>query len=269
MEFKIQGSRFKVLLLLTAYCLLLTDHWPLSTVAHAFQGPPGCARDCASCHTLTKDEAAKLIKADVFKAEVVNVRMGPVGGLWEVEANRGGQRFILYIDFGKKYLVEARFSPLEQLGKGPEFRRLDLSQIPLADAILMGDPKAKKRVIIFDDPDCPYCKKLHEEVKKLLETRKDIAFYIKLYPLDIHPRAYEKSKTIICKKSLKLLDDAFAGKELPKPDCEAKEIDENIKLAKGLGINGTPAIILPDGRLIPGYVDSQTLLKLLETPTNN
>src|SRR3990167_2075794 len=234
--------------------------------AFAFKGA-GCSQDCASCHSLSKDEAKKLIKADAFKADVADVRMSPVKGLWEIEVAKEGQKFLIYVDFGKKYLVEGKFTPLAQLGKPPELKKVDLSQIPLGDAVVMGNPKAKTKIIVFDDTDCPYCKKLHEEIKKILETRKDIAFYIKLFPLDIHPEAYEKSKTIICnKKSVKLLDDAFAGKKLPKPDCETKEIDDNIKLGKSLGITGTPTIIFPDGRLLPGYVEGPTLIKILETP---
>ena len=62
------------------------------------------------------------------------------------------------------------------------------------------------------------------------------------------------------------MDDAFEGKTLPKATCEAKVIDENIKLAKSLGISGTPAIIFPDGRLLPGYVDGPALINILETP---
>ncbi|MBI3398224.1 MAG: DsbC family protein [Deltaproteobacteria bacterium] len=234
--------------------------------AFAFQGA-GCGQDCASCHTLSKDEAKKLIKADAFKAEVNDVKISPVKGLWEIQGTtKEGKRFIVYVDFGKKYLVEGNFTPLEQLGKPPELRKLDLSKIPLTGTVIMGNPMASKKIIVFDDPDCPYCKKLHEEIKKILKTRKDIAFYIKLYPLDIHPKAYEKSKAILCKKSVNLLDDAFAGKELPQPDCNTKEVDDNINLGRNLGINGTPAIIFSDGRLLPGYVDSQTLIKMLETP---
>ncbi|MBI5327509.1 MAG: DsbC family protein [Deltaproteobacteria bacterium] len=234
--------------------------------AFAFQGQ-GCGQECSTCHTLSKDEAKKLIKADAFKADVADVRMSPVKGLWEIEVAKDGQKFLIYLDFGKKYLVEGKFTLLAQLGKPPELKKINFSQIPLADAVIMGDSKAKTKVIVFDDTDCPYCKKLHEEIKKILKERKDIAFYIKLYPLDIHPDAYEKSKSIICnKKSVKLLDDAFAGKKLPKSDCATKEVDENIKLGKSLGIGGTPTIIFPDGRLLPGYMEGPALLKMLETP---
>lgn len=100
-------------------------------------------------------------------------------------------------------------------------------------------------------------------MKKVINERKDIAFYIKMFPLNIHPGAYEKAKAIVCEKSLILLDNAFNKKELPKPKCETTAVDENIKLAQKLGISGTPALILPDGRVIPGAVEAKTLIELI------
>jgi thiol:disulfide interchange protein DsbC len=100
-------------------------------------------------------------------------------------------------------------------------------------------------------------------MKKTIEERKDIAFYIKLYPLKMHPEAYEKSKTIVCEKSLALLEAAYEKKPLPKPSCETMVIDENIKLAEKLGITSLPSIVLPDGRVFPGYRDAKSLIGLI------
>jgi thiol:disulfide interchange protein DsbC len=100
-------------------------------------------------------------------------------------------------------------------------------------------------------------------MKKVVDERIDIAFYIKLYPLKIHPGAYEKSKAILCEKSLFLLEEAFAGRPVPKPSCETSVVDENIKLAERLGINSLPSLILPDGRVMPGYRDAQAIKDLL------
>jgi len=101
-------------------------------------------------------------------------------------------------------------------------------------------------------------------MKKVVSERKDIAFYIILYPLPMHKEAYEKSKAIICEKSLDLLDAAFEKKPLPKPSCETKVIDENIKLAQKLGISGTPAVIFPDGTLIPGAMEADAIIKQID-----
>ena len=100
-------------------------------------------------------------------------------------------------------------------------------------------------------------------MKKVIQERRDIAFYIKLYPLRIHPEAYEKSKAIVCEKSVALLEDAYETKPLPKPTCETKVIDENIALAGKLGISSLPSLILPDGRVVRGYKDAETLKNLI------
>ena len=101
-------------------------------------------------------------------------------------------------------------------------------------------------------------------MKKVIEKRKDIAFFIKMYPLPMHKGAYEKSKTIVCEKSLALLEDALAKKTLPAPKCETSALDENIKLAEKLGIRGTPALVLPNGLVIPGYKDADSLIALID-----
>jgi len=100
-------------------------------------------------------------------------------------------------------------------------------------------------------------------MKKIIEERKDIAFYIKVYPLKNQPDAYEKSKAILCEKSLALLEDAFEKRPIPKPKCETSAVDENVRLAQKLSITNVPSVILPDGRIIPGYKDAKTLINLI------
>ncbi len=84
-----------------------------------------------------------------------------------------------------------------------------------------------------------------------------------MYPLKNHPEAYEKSKAIVCEKSLKLLEDAYEKKPVPKANCQTTVVDENIKLAERLGISALPVLILPDGRVISGYRDAKTLLSII------
>ncbi|GMR05096.1 MAG: bifunctional protein-disulfide isomerase/oxidoreductase DsbC [Thermodesulfobacteriota bacterium] len=235
-----------------------------ATDVSAFQGP-GCGGECADCHTLKKKEAEKLLKTEKFGAEITDIKPSPVKGIWQVELTREDKKFTVYVDFGKKYLMESiRFTALEKLGEAQKLKKVDAGRIPLEHALVMGDPGAEKRIIVFDDPDCPYCAKLHKEIKKIVKERKDIVFYLKMYPLPIHPEAYDKSKTIVCEKSLKLLEDVYAGKKIPKPSCETTEVDDTIKLGRELGIRGTPAIILPDGRLLPGYVPAKVLLDFID-----
>ncbi len=97
-------------------------------------------------------------------------------------------------------------------------------------------------------------------MKKVIEERKDIAFFIKMFPLPMHKGAYDKAKAVVCEKSLALLEDAYEKKEMPKSKCETTAVDDTMKLAENLGITGTPALIFPDGKIIPGAVDAKTII---------
>jgi thiol:disulfide interchange protein DsbC len=101
-------------------------------------------------------------------------------------------------------------------------------------------------------------------MKKVIKERKDIAFYTILFPLPMHKEAYGKSKAIICEQSLELLEAALEKKPLPAPGCETTVIDDNIKLAGKLGINGTPAVIFPNGTLIPGALEAGEIIKQVD-----
>jgi thiol:disulfide interchange protein DsbC len=227
-------------------------------------------QECSKCHTLNKEEAKDLLKNLVPNVVVLDIQLSPAKGFWEVYVESMGRKGLVYVDFPKKHFFSgALISIAEKKNLTQErltdLNKIDVSQIPLENALVMGDQKARIRVILFTDPDCPYCAKLHQEMKKIIEERKEIAFYIKLFPLvKIHPGAYEKAKAIVCEKSLPLLEDAFGGKPLPKPKCETTVVDENIRLAEKLGISSLPALVFPDGRVISGYKDAKTLITLID-----
>jgi thiol:disulfide interchange protein DsbC len=86
-----------------------------------------------------------------------------------------------------------------------------------------------------------------------------------LFPLPMHPGAYDKSRTVIETKSLELLDKAFEGKDIPKPTKESskKVIDEIISFGKANGISGTPTMILPDGTIQVGIRDAEAMKKMV------
>jgi thiol:disulfide interchange protein DsbC len=80
----------------------------------------------------------------------------------------------------------------------------------------------------------------------------------------MHKDAYWKAKSIVCNKSLTMLEDNFAKKEIPRTECTTEEVDASAKLAATLGIVGTPALILPDGRLREGAMPETELLNLID-----
>lgn len=102
-------------------------------------------------------------------------------------------------------------------------------------------------------------------MKKIVRDREDIAFYIKMFPLKSHPEAYDKSLAIVCEKSMKLLEDAFDGKEVKKPrDCETTAVDDTIAIAKEFGITSTPTIIFPDGGMVSGFKDYSAIIEMVD-----
>jgi thiol:disulfide interchange protein DsbC len=229
----------------------------------------GCATDCGQCHEIGKEEAGEILKGVVDK--VIRVEDGPVKGLWEVEVEARGSTFPLYLHYSKKYVIAGNIVEIESrkmvgsAAKPEKSPSIDLKKIPLDDAIIIGDPLARNTVIVFDDPDCPYCRKFHAVIHDVVSRRKDISFYIKLFPLvKLHPRAYEKSKAIVCERSVQLLNDAFAGKELPPAKCETDQIDRNMELGASLGISGTPTLILKNGLVIPGYLEADRLIEVVD-----
>ncbi|MGC2062948.1 MAG: DsbC family protein [Thermodesulfovibrionales bacterium] len=226
-------------------------------------------QDCSKCHSLKKEEAVDILKDLIPNIKVKGIKISPVKAMWEVEFEADANKGLVYMDFSKKYAVSG--SILDIKGKKnltqdryADINRVDVSKIPLKDALLLGNKDAKTKVIVFTDPDCPFCEKLHTEIKKVVAERKDIAFQIKMFPLPMHKEAFEKSKAIVCEKSLKMLEDAFEKKAIPKAKCKTSVIDQNIELAKKLGITGTPALILPNGKVSSGYIDAAAIKALID-----
>ncbi len=246
----------------TIFCFLML----LAFHTSAFQ-QDGCgAGDCRGCHALTKPEASEILKDLV--SEVLEVKMSEVPGLWEVDVVQKGKKIPLYMDFSKKYLISGlvvKVETRENLTQKKYFslNTVDVAQIPLDDAVVIGNPMAAKRIIVFDDPECTFCKKLHPEMKKVAAEHKEVAFFIKMFPLKSHPKAYAKAKAIVCEKSAELLEASLAGKDIPPPTCETDVIDKNIAYAKKNYIGSTPTLILPDGRVVPGYKQADVIIQLL------
>jgi thiol:disulfide interchange protein DsbC len=235
--------------------------------AQAFPKEDGAARECSACHTLGREEAETLLQGLPLK--VVGVEVSEVPGHWVVDVeNRQGQKGPIYLDFSKQFLFSGNVLNLatkENLTQQRvvELNRTDFSKIPLDDTIVLGDPTAVNKVVVFTDPNCPYCRKLHPVLGEIVEKRNDVAFYVKIY--SINPKSYEKAKAIACSKSSSMLDDAMEGKEISAPEgCEATQLEANLALGRSIGVRSTPTLVFPDGRVVPGAKSAQQILELLD-----
>lgn len=146
----------------------------------------GCgAGDCRDCHSVNRDEVARLLKGKV--SEVLDVKRSEVPGLWDVEAVYNGQKLPFYLDFSKSYLISGNVIRLKNNENVTQenfvkMNKVDRSEIPLDDVLILGDAAAKNKIIVFDDPECTYCGRLHHEMKKVIAQRPDIAFLLKCFP---------------------------------------------------------------------------------------
>ena len=235
--------------------------------------PTGCEGDCTKCHTINNQDVKGILQGlKITQAEVLGIQMSPIKGLWEITINDRGKRGVLYVDFSKNYIIPGPIievktgvnKTMEKLGKTQPKQKIDFSKIPLPSPLVLGNLLALQRVVVFTDPDCPFCGKLHTELEKVVQERSDIAFHILLYPLAMHKDAYWKSKSIVCNRSLKMLEEAFAQKTIPRSECETKEIDNNIRLAESLGISSTPTLVAPDGRVHVGYLTAKQVMDFIQ-----
>lgn len=220
---------------------------------------------------LTIESASTILNG--IQGEVVSVTPSEVPGLYRVGMRMQGKIYPLYLDASGRYLFSGNIIRVADRANltEEEFRQLnpiDLSQIPLDDALLLGNPAAKHPILVFTDPHCPYCSQLHQVLLEAVKEHPELAFKLKLVPFKQSSK--EITKTIICNKSIDQLEMAFAGKSLPKPDCDTDAGDKNLALAQQLGIRGTPSLIMPNGLIFPGYRSLDDLMTLIKenTPTD-
>jgi thiol:disulfide interchange protein DsbC len=120
-------------------------------------------QDCAKCHTLSKDEAATLLKDIIPNPKILDISMSPVKAMWEVDVDSQGRKGVVYVGFSKRYVMSGALIDLREKRnltqeKSEELNKIvlskdDVSKIPVEDALVMGDKDAKHKVIVFDDPE--------------------------------------------------------------------------------------------------------------------
>lgn len=116
------------------------------------------AEDCSKCHVLKNDEALNLLKDLIPSLKILEIRTGPFKGLWEVDLEGGGKRGLAYVDYSKKYVISGGIYDIKgrrnlTQERLTEINRINVAQIPLSDALIIGDKNAKHKIIVFDDPD--------------------------------------------------------------------------------------------------------------------
>ena len=151
-------------------------------------------------------------------------------------------------------LTEKRFSIV---------RQTQLKNIPLNEMIIYKPVKTEHVVYIFTDIDCGYCRKLHSELQSYLDLGIEIRYlaFPRTGPDTVSSAKYD---AVWCSKDRhSAMTEAKAGKEIQAEKCDTP-VAKQFKLGVEMGVNGTPAIILEDGTLVPGYMPAKELREMLD-----
>lgn len=194
--------------------------------------------------------------------EFTSVTPSPLNGIYEVVMGRN----VAYVDqVGKHFLFGHLWDMAKQLDitaqRKSEIERVAVESLPLDQAVKRVLGKGERQLIVFSDPDCPFCQSLEPELLKL----ENVTIYTFLLPLEqLHPEARDKADQVWCAK-----DRAHAWENLMLRGVRALSekcdtpIDSNLKLAERFRITGTPTLISGDGRIKPGMMSASSLSQWL------
>ncbi len=202
------------------------------------------------------DEASLKQKIETAypKFKVESIVKTPYAGLYEVFM--GGQ--IIYADenltflIADGHLVDPKTKKDITGARLEELTRVDFNQLPLNKAIKVVKGNGSRKLVVFSDVDCPYCKRLE---RNELSNMTDVTVYTFLYPLEqLHPNAAAKSKLIWCADDrVTAWNNWILNDKLPQSAGNCKVPLEAVgKLARELGVSSTPTLIFEDGRRMMG-----------------
>jgi len=218
------------------------------------------------------DEAA--IRSEIAKkfpkANVESVTKTSLLGLYEVVVD--GQ--VIYTDEKFSYLIDGSIIETSTMTNVTAARQQELEesklkklafpfeQLPFEMAFKKVKGDGSRKIAVFSDPDCPYCKRLEKSFTKL----DNVTIYIFLYPLkELHPKATDVARAIWCSPDrVKVWDDYMLRGVTPKAagTCD-NPVDKIVEFGQSKRISGTPTLFFVDGKRVPGAIPIEQIEDIL------
>lgn len=190
-----------------------------------------------------------------------------MAGLYEVRVN---ETDIFYTDAEGNFLLQGNLIDTKQMRNLTEERvdkltAVKFEALPLKDAFTMVRGNGKRKLAVFEDPNCGYCKRFERD----LQNVDNVTVYLFLYPI-LGADSVEKSKHIWCAKDkTKAWQDWMLRNQTPKAaSCDTTAIERNVALGGKYKITGTPTLIFADGSRVPGAVAAAQVEKHLADAQN-
>jgi thiol:disulfide interchange protein DsbC len=195
-------------------------------------------------------------------AKIDEISKSPINGLFEVRINESD---IFYTDAEGNFLIQGVLLDTRSRRNLTEERiekltALDFSSLPIKDAFTIVRGNGKRKMAVFEDPNCGYCKRFERDLQKV----NDVTIYMFLYPV-LGADSTDKTKSIWCAKDrAKVWQDVMVRDQpVPQASCDTAAIDRNIAFGKKHKITGTPTVFFADGSRVPGAIDSAKVEKYL------
>jgi len=169
---------------------------------------------------------------------------------------------LLYVDANVNYvfagrIVDARTREDLTQKRRDELLKVDFKSLPLDQAVKVVRGSGARVMVTFEDPNCPYCKRLYKDMRKVT----DVTIYTFLYPI-LSQDSFEKSKNIWCASVRAAAWDEYMGdgKAPPAAPADCKHpLQQVLALGQKLDVTGTPTIVFPDGSRLPGAVPQEKI----------
>lgn len=196
---------------------------------------------------------------------VVGIRQTRLDGILEVSLNSGE---VLFSDASGQYLITGDMLMTSESGfvnLSAETRREQnmalVAAIPDEQTIRFTPDDTRASITVFTDVDCTYCRRLHHDIDEIMGHGIEIK-YIAFPRGGQQSDAYQKMVSVWCADDRhRALTQAKNGQNLPIRECD-NPVMEHFQIGSRVGISGTPALVMPDGSLIPGYADVDRLVEL-------
>lgn len=194
---------------------------------------------------------------------IEEVSKTPMPGLFEVRVN-GSDLF--YTDAEGNYLIQgalidtkARVNLTEE--RVEKLTAVPFKDLPFKDSFTIVKGNGKRKMAVFEDPNCGYCKKFERDLAKI----DNVTVHVFLYPI-LSKDSADKSKAVWCAKDKAKAFTDWMVKDQPLPataSCDTAAVDRNVEFGKKNRITGTPTMIFVDGTRVPGAIPPDRIDKLL------